>query len=128
MNAPLTIRFKQTLLGLLCILTLTLVGCISKETKVSYGPKGAPVKSKTLKQIKKGQTPKQWVIDTLGEPSEQTTSPEGAELLRYEYTKRTETDFAMFPPPIAFDTDKERQTTYVFEIKDGVIAKYWKEK
>ena len=128
MNAELTNRFKQILLGSICILILALAGCIAKETKVSYGPKGEPVKSSTLKNIKRGETPKQWVLATLGEPTEQTTTPDGLEVLRYEYTKKTETDFAMFPPPIAFDTDKERHTTYVFEIKDGIVTKYWKEK
>jgi hypothetical protein len=101
-------------------------GCISSNCTVSYGPTGAPVAKSTLRKIKCGQTPKRWVLATLGSPTAENPAPGGGEILCYEYCKRVKSDFSMCPPPLSFKKDKEYHTTVLFEIRDGVVARYWK--
>ena len=120
-------QLKRAGLVLMCAILLGTVGCISSDCTVSYGPKGPPADKSTLKKVKCGQTSKRWVLATLGDPTAQNPAPDGGEILRYEYCKRVKSDFAMFPPPLSFEKDKEYHTTILFEIRDGVVAKYWKE-
>ena len=48
--------------------------------------------------MKLGETTRQWVLATLGEPTSRGTTDTGREILRYEYCKKTKGEFAMFPP------------------------------
>jgi len=127
MSTKLGDQIKRSGLGLICAILLAAAGCISSDCTVSYGPSGPPVEKSTLKKVKCGQTSKRWVMATLGDPTAQNPTPDGAEILRYEYCKRVKSDFAMFPPPLSFEKDKEYHTTVLFEVRDGVVVKYWKE-
>jgi hypothetical protein len=120
-------QLRRAGLRLMCAVIVTTTGCISSDCTVSYGPKGPPVEKSTLRRIKCGQTSKRWVLATLGDPTAQNPTPDGGEMLRYEYCKRVKSDFAMCPPPLSFEKDKEYHTTVLFEIRDGVVIKYWKE-
>lgn len=120
-------QLKGAALGLVCIILVGVTGCISSDCTVSYGPQGPPVEKSTLRKIKCGQTPKRWVLATLGDPSAQNPEPGGGEILRYEYCKRVKSSFAMCPPPLSFKKDKEYHTAVLFEIQDGVVTRYWQE-
>lgn len=115
------------LASLFLALAVAMAGCIACDSEVSYGDKGPAVGKRTLRQVKPGQTTKQWVLATLGEPTGWDTTPDGEEILRYEYVKRTKSEFAMVPPPLAFENEKEQHTRVVFEIRDGIVTHYWKE-
>jgi hypothetical protein len=106
---------------------LTLAGCISSRSDVTYGPKGPPVRSSTLRQLKCGETSREWLLSVLGEPSRATRTSDNTEVLTYEYTKTVDSDFSFF---IFFDADnrREERTVYVFEVQDGVVTRYWKER
>ena len=108
------------------VLGLALSGCISGHSDVSYGPKGPAVGHGTLKQVKVGQTSKEWVLGTLGTPTSETATPAGTEILKYVYTKKVDSDFSFC---IFFDFDEKREdrTVYYFEIADGIVSKFWKE-
>jgi hypothetical protein len=111
----------------LCVLIGFLAsGCITSRSDVSYGPKGAVVGSSTLRKIKIGQTSKEWLLGTLGEPTRETRIGDGREILRYEYTKKVDNRFELGP---FFDSrdKREESTVYCFEIADGVVARFWKE-
>lgn len=108
------------------LLTGTLVGCISSHSDVTYGAKGPAIRSDTLRQIKCGQTTKDWVLAVLGEPTRCARTSDDTEVLTYEYTKKIDSDLSFF---IFFNADdrREERAIYVFEIEDGIVAKYWRE-
>lgn len=111
---------------LLALAAMTLVGCISSHSDVSYGPKGPAVGSDTLRQVKCGQTTKEWLLATMGEPSRATPASSSPEVLTYEYTKKIDSDVSFC---IFFDADdrREERTVYVFELENGIVTRYWKE-
>ena len=114
----------RIILGLAVIVgLLPVAGCFIWNSDVSYGDKGAPLSDATLKQIEAGTTTKAWVLATLGEPSEQSTSDTGAEVLKYKYSKKQESNVVM--PFVIVNDEKKNQQTVYFQIKDGVVQKYW---
>ena len=122
-------RRKGVSIGLaaLCVLsTLVVTGCISGRSDVRYGPKGPPVGHETIRQIKAGETSKEWVLGTFGAPTSETATPEGTEILKYVYTKDVDVDFS-FCIFFDFDDKREERTVFYFEIKDGVVTRFWKE-
>jgi outer membrane protein assembly factor BamE (lipoprotein component of BamABCDE complex) len=119
---------KHTGLRLVCIVAviagvLPLAGCVIVNSGVDCGEKGAPLSADTLEQIEPGQTTRDWVIATLGEPSEQSTAGNGVEVLTYRYSCTRHGNLVM-PFLIINDEKRDAQTVY-FEISDGVVQKYW---
>jgi outer membrane protein assembly factor BamE (lipoprotein component of BamABCDE complex) len=112
---------------LLALAALALTGCISGRSDVTYGPKGPAVGRDTLRQIKVGETSREWLLGTLGEPTRTARTPEGTEVLTYVYTKKIDSDFDVF---LVLDIDEKREerTVYTFEVNDGVVTNYWKER
>ncbi|MDI6450996.1 hypothetical protein [Anaerobaca lacustris] len=112
---------------LLCaVFGFVLTGCISGRSDVRYGPKGPAVGAETLRQVRVGSTSREWVLGTLGEPTSQTQTPEGTEILRYVYTKKVDSDFKAFIF-LNFDDKREERTVLYFEITDGIVTRYWRE-
>ena len=109
------------------VMLLTLTGCISSRSDVTYGPKGPAVRSSTLRQVECGQTTKGWVLGVLGEPTRAVRTSPRTEILTYEYTKTVDSDFDFF---IFFNADnrREERTVYVFELENDVVMRYWKER
>jgi hypothetical protein len=109
------------------VAVLTVAGCVSSRSDVTYGPKGPPVRSHTLRQVKCGRTTKGWLLGVLGEPTRAVRTSANAEVLAYEYTKTVDSDFSFF---IFFDADnrREERTVYVFELENGIVTRYWKER
>ena len=105
---------------------LVLTGCISGRSNVQHGPKGPVVGQETIRQIKVGETSKEWVLGTLGTPSSEVATPEGTEILKYEYTKDIDSkfEFCIF---FEFDDKRQERTVYYFEITNGIVTKFWKE-
>jgi len=114
-------------LALSMLMMLALAGCISSRSDATYGPKGPPVRSSTLREIECGQTTKGWLLGVLGEPTRAVRTSDRTEILTYEYTKTVDSDFSFF---IFFDADnrREERTVYVFELENGVVTRYWKER
>jgi len=111
-----------------CLLVWLIVGgCISGRNEVTYGSKGPAVGHETLRQVEVGKTTKDWLLATLGEPSSQSTNPDGTEILRYCYTKKVDSEFELFLL-LDLDDKEERHTTLYFELKDSIVTKFWKEK
>jgi hypothetical protein len=118
----------STLLVISYLLVMViLVGCISGKTNIKYGPNGPPVGSKTLKQIKVGQTTKAWLISTLGQPSSESKTPDETEVLKYHYVKEVDSSFEI-SPFLDFDDEKEEHITFYFELKDGIVTRFWKDR
>jgi outer membrane protein assembly factor BamE (lipoprotein component of BamABCDE complex) len=107
--------------------TLTLLaGCVSSQSDVTYGSTGPAIRGDTLRQIRIGQTNKEWLLGTLGEPSRSSQTSDGTEILTYVYTKKVDSRFD-FCPFLDTHDRREEQTMYVFELQNGVVSKFWKE-
>ncbi|MEN6426736.1 MAG: hypothetical protein ABFE13_15360 [Phycisphaerales bacterium] len=117
---------KVGILVLSILAAMMLTGCISSHSDVKYGSKGPAVGSATLRQVKCGETTKDWLLTVLGEPTRATQTANGSEVLTYEYTKNIESDVSFC---IFFDADdrREERTIYVFELENGIVTRYWKE-
>jgi len=119
-------KSRRLVLTLIAISSLLPVaGCFVWNNDVSYGEKGAPLSGSTLKQIECGKTTRDWLMVTLGKPSEQSTTDAGVELLKYKYSKTQESNVVM-PFVIVNDEKKNEQTVY-FQVEDGIVQKYWVE-
>lgn len=106
----------------LVVTSALLVGCVVSDSEVKY----TGVKDETLKQIECGETTKDQLVAIFGEPSEQSLTEEGVEILRYRCTKKQDNKFVLFPV-VFVDDEKETKHTIVFEVKNGIVQRYWKE-
>ena len=125
MNTKMTTMKRVTGL-LLALVAGGLAGCVSSHSDVTYGPMGPAVRGETLDRIKIGHTSREWLLGTLGTPTRSSTTPDGTEVLTYIYTKKVDSNFEFCPFFDAHDR-RDEQTTYVFELRDGVVTKFWKE-
>ena len=110
-------------------LTMTLVvilfsGCVVSTKDEQF----TGIDKSELEQIECGKTTKDELIDTFGDPTEQSTSSNGAEILKYQCIKKKDNAFVMFPPPIVITDDKAVEHIVAFEIRDGIVQRHWKEK
>jgi len=98
-------------------------GCVVCQVDEEY----TGVEDKMLKEIECGQTTRDWLVDTFGEPTEELLTDEGSEILRYKCVKKKDNQFVMFPPPIVIRDDKQVEHFVAFEVRDGIVQRYWKE-
>ena len=115
---------KSALFVLMIVMTVVLVGCVATESNVHY----TGVESSHLRQIERGLTTKDELLAIVGEPTEQRTAEDGTEVLRYACKEIKDSKFAMFPPPIAIEDKKEKEHTVAFELRDGIVQRYWEER
>jgi hypothetical protein len=120
-------QYKLSEIALFTLLAVTLVlfvGCVATKSDVHY----SGVNNSQLRQIERGKTTKDWLVTALGEPTEQSMTEEGTEILRYKCIEKRDNQFVLFPPPIVIDDKKEIEHTVVFKLKDGIVQRYWKER
>ncbi|OHB83224.1 MAG: hypothetical protein A2Z38_03905 [Planctomycetes bacterium RBG_19FT_COMBO_48_8] len=103
--------------------SVLVVGCLVCVTDEQY----TGVENDTLKQVKCGQTMRDWVVETFGEPNEQILTDDGGEILKYKCVMKKDNKFVLFPPPIFISDERDVEHTVVFEVRDGIVQRYWKE-
>ena len=117
-------RFNEAALFVLFVMTsVLLAGCVVSDSSVRY----SGVESSQLRRIKYGLTTRDQLVEMVGEPTEQSMTDDGAEILKYKCTMTKDNQFVLFPPPIIIDDTKETEHTVVFKIRDGVVRQHWKE-
>jgi hypothetical protein len=114
---------KTGLFVALLAVALLITGCVVCETDEQY----TGIENDTLKQVKCGQTTRDWVVETFGEPSEQILTDDGGEILKYKCVRKKDNKFVMFPPPIVIRDEKDVEHTVAFEVREGIVQRYWKE-
>lgn len=120
-------HYKFNEIALFVSLGVTLVllaGCVATESNVHY----SGVENSQLRQIKSGRTTKDQLLAIVGEPTEESMTEDGSEILRYKCIEKKDNRFAMFPPPIAIEDTKVIEHTVVFKFKDGIVQRHWKER
>jgi len=108
---------------MLAVVSVLVVGCVVCETEERY----TGIENHALKEIECGQTTRDWVVEKFGEPSEQILSDDGSEILKYKCVRTKDNKFVMFPPPIVIRDNEDIKHTVAFEVRDGIIQRYWKE-
>ncbi len=108
----------------LAVTLVLLVGCVATQSDVHY----SGVDNSQLRQIKSGRTTKEELLAIVGEPTEESMTEDGSEILRYKCIEKKDNRFAIFPPPIAIEDKKEIEHTVVFKLKDGIVQRHWKER
>jgi hypothetical protein len=114
---------KIALLVSVVAMSVVLSGCVVCHVDEQY----TGVEDKMLKEIECGQTTRDWLVETFGEPTELLVTDEGSEILRYKCVKKKDNQFVMFPPPIVIKDDKQIEHFVAFEVRDGIVQRYWKE-
>jgi hypothetical protein len=112
---------KMALFMSLVVTSVLLVGCVVSDSDVRY----TGIADETLKQIQCGKTTRDQLVATFGEPSEQHVTDEGTEVLSYKCTRKQDSSLVVLPFVIV-DDEKETEHTVSFELKDGVVQRYWK--
>ena len=102
---------------------ILLNGCVVCQVDEEY----TGVENEMLKEIECGRTTRDWLVETFGEPTELLMADDGSEILRYKCVKRKDNQFVMFPPPIVIRDDKQVEHFMAFEVRDGIVQRYWKE-
>ncbi len=99
-------------------------GCIygSSTSKES----GTRVGTRTFERIVPGETTKNWVATTLGEPSRRSSYEDGRELWVYSYSKLEKSKGSFLIIIGGSDESSTSETTYI-EFQDGVVTEAWKE-
>jgi len=105
----------------LVVTSVLLVGCVISDSKVHY----TGIADESLKQVHCGKTTKDQLVATFGEPSEQRVTDEGNEILIYKCTRKQDNSVVVFPIVIV-DDEKETEHSVSFELKDGIVQRYWK--
>lgn len=114
-----------SLLAIGCSLPLT--GCLIASSS-SMHETGRRVSASTLSQIEPGETTESWLIAALGEPTTRMAINDGSgEILRYDYQRRRESSGAVFLLFAGSSSETIESSTY-FEVKDGVVQRFWSEK
>jgi hypothetical protein len=117
---------KYGVIGLVAALvaaSVLITGCVVCETDEQY----TGIEKEALKKVECGQTTRDWVVETFGEPSEQILTDDGSEILKYKCIRKKDNKFVMFPPPIVIRDEKDVEHTVAFEVRDGIVQRYWKE-
>ena len=107
----------------LLAVSVLFVGCVVSKTDERY----TGIENQALKEVECGQTTRDWIIESFGEPSEQILEDDGSEILKYKCVRKKNNKFVMFPPPIVIHDDKDVEHTVAFEVRDGIVQRYWKE-
>jgi len=113
------------LFALLAVTSVLLAGCLISKTDEHYTGRDRPIGNHALRQIECGQTTKDWLVAALGEPTEERFTEDGTEILKYRCIMKKDNAFVLFP--IIIVDDKETDHSVSFEIKDGIVQRYWKE-
>lgn len=114
---------ERALLVSVLAMVVLMSGCIVCQVDEEY----TGVENQMLKEVECGQTTRSWLVETFGEPTELLTTDDGSEILRYKCVKKKDNQFVMFPPPIVIKDDKQVEHFVAFEVKDGIVQRYWKE-
>ena len=112
---------------LLVLITLGMLvsGCVVINN-ADDSTRGQKIQEATLKQFEPGTTTKAWTLAVLGEPTSQENLDGGIDVLRYEYSHRSEQQTLVFLL-FAGNADKEEKQTVYLEFKDDVLTRYWQE-
>jgi hypothetical protein len=122
-------RGKLILAAGLAASTTLMSGCLVAGSSRTY-QSGTYVGRGTLAQIEPGKTNEEFVLASLGPPHQHPTSKitmdDGAELWKWEYTRRPSSSGAVFLL-LASDTHHESRTVTSILFRDRIVERVWQD-
>lgn len=104
---------------------LLLPGClINSSSRTEYS--GRYLSPAAVSQIEPGETKRDFVLATIGEPTTKTTLDDGSEIWKWEYRKTRSSSGSVF---LLLNSDSQTRSegaTFVV-FRDGVVEKVWQE-
>ncbi|MHC4480194.1 MAG: hypothetical protein ACYS8K_02305 [Planctomycetota bacterium] len=102
-------------------------GCfVRTRDRTVTGPHPVP-DGATLSSLKVGETTRQWVIETLGQPTRTKDLEGGGQLLIYEYLERESGHTRV----LVIATYRWNETSVMrlsFEVRDGIVTRFERER
>ena len=102
-------------------------GCLVMSGS-STSETGVLISDSTMQQVQIGTTTEQWLIATLGEPTDRqlVEGKDNVEILRYEYSNQKSSGGVVL---FVFAGGQEHSTQSVayFEITDKIVTRAWRE-
>jgi len=112
------------LCGVLAAVLFTLPGClIGANSETTYS--GRPVSEQTLEQVEPGDS-EAAVLALLGEPSSRSIKASGAHVLKWEYSRETESKGSILFLLGANNKSSSTGAVYVL-LRDGKVEKAWRD-
>jgi outer membrane protein assembly factor BamE (lipoprotein component of BamABCDE complex) len=118
-------RGKLILAAGLAASTTLMSGCLVAGSSRTY-QSGTYVGRGTLAQIEPGKTNEEFVLASLGPPTSKITMDDGAELWKWEYTRRRSSSGAVFLL-LASDTHHESRTVTYILFRDRIVERVWQD-
>ncbi|MEE8399496.1 MAG: hypothetical protein V3S89_10855 [Desulfobacterales bacterium] len=123
-------KFRSTqVVALAFFIGFVFMGCasiVSHDSRTTYGHHRSAPAQDTLRQIRPGETTKEWVLQTFGTPTSEKRLDDGAEILRYEYTHTTRNRFHLLFI-INIDNSRVVKENLYIEVRDGIVKRYWRD-
>ena len=106
-------------LFLICLVALTLSGCISYKSDGN-------TERQQVNAVRTGETTGDWLRDHLGAPVSVRKTNRDTDIWHYKFNQHEKTKVSIF---LIFNVSSEssRSTDYYFEIEDGVVVDYWQD-
>ncbi len=105
--------------------SVSLNGCVvMASSTTSFQGNRRFVGPETLNQVQSGNTTKDRVLATLGQPTDIAKASEDTEILHYKYVETKRDSVAVLVLIAANNTTKDQRDLY-FEVRDGIVQKYW---
>ncbi|MEM9157814.1 MAG: hypothetical protein AAGB46_02100 [Verrucomicrobiota bacterium] len=116
---------KPTLaIALITLVAIASTGCVVIQSDSKTRVYGKEVSDEILSRIEIGNTSKDWILATLGEPSHHSRLDESAEILKYT-SKSVKTSQAGLLFILNAKSLSEKKQTVFFEFQDGFLTNYW---
>jgi len=111
---------------LITTITLLIAGGCSSSRKVKFEAGYGPIDENRLRQVVVGETTKDGVISSLGEPSRIEKTATGGDLIKYETRKSEEVNakYGLFLFRVHYK--EEHVNTLNIELNNGVVKKIWR--
>jgi outer membrane protein assembly factor BamE (lipoprotein component of BamABCDE complex) len=115
---------KGGIAAMVCAGALIMGGCLINSNN-SESFTGKRVSNATYNQIEPGVTTKQWIIGTLGEPTERTTLENGEEIWKWSYTQTKSSRGSLLFVFGGTTTKTDAGSAYV-QFRDNMVVKTWR--
>lgn len=104
----------------------TASGCVT--VRIDAGDKEMDRQTRAkLAQMKEGQTTREEIVKALGPPTRSIKFGKGRELITYEHGRKARTGVTLFLL-LNWTTQDEATAELCFELKDGILVRYWTKK
>lgn len=107
------------------LLALSLAGCAVISSNRSTTHSGQQVPEEMLARLEVGETTRDWVVATLGEPTSTARVDADTEVLRYT-SKRIEHQRSGLLLVLSTRSEHEEKQTVYLEFHKNVLKRYWR--